>query len=177
MNIRAQIVTLASTPAGVSNREIAEAFGMSYSAAGSNLNRLTKQTRLYCGQRAGQPLRWFADKSHCDAWKLAAPNGQNAQTVMPQRLTAIGKPLKNRARQPSKAPPLLAGSDQRRAVPPPVTVDLAWRDPAGEVDYSRAVYTLDTTPKPTARWQMLPDEPPLGFAKLPLGASLMGVMA
>jgi len=150
MTIREQIITLASTPDGVCNKEVADAFGLAYAAAGSHLCRLAGQLRLFRGQRAGQPLRWFADCDHRDAWVTAAPTGVNAQTVILRR---------------------------KKAVPPPVTVDLHWRDPTGAVDYSRAVYTLDTTPRPTARWQMLPDEPPLGFGKLPLGATLAGVRA
>jgi len=177
MTIRDQIIALASRPHGVNSAELQAACNVSAYHVASETLTMVNGGRLYRGKRAGERLRWFTSTEARDAWMLAAPTGQNAQTVMPQRLTAIGKPLKNRSRQPSKAPPLLAGSDQRRAVPPPVTVDLAWRDPAGEVDYSRAVYTLDTTPRPTARWQMQPDEPPLGFGKLPLGATLAGVRA
>ena len=37
----------------------------------------------------------------------------------------------------------------------------------GEVDYSRAKWTRDTTPKPTARWQAQPDSGVSIFADHP----------
>lgn len=81
-----------------------------------------------------------------------------------QRLVDIGEKLKSKARQPSKAPPKLAGSDQGKyavirakpAVDAPVVLHGKPSDIRGAVDYSKAKITRDDTPKFDHRYQLPP---------------------
>lgn len=80
------------------------------------------------------------------------------------RLVAIGERLKSSARQPSKAPPKLTGSDQgknavikaRPANDAPVTLHSKPSDIKGDVDFSKAKVIVCPAPTHDARYQVDP---------------------
>jgi hypothetical protein len=117
--------------------------------------------------------RWFDTAEKAAAWEALPPlevtewrpkPGRPAKPKAP-KLVDIGARIKSKTRQPSKAPPVLAGSKRKplnaviRAKPAndaPVTLHGKPSDMRGEVDYSKAKITICPAPHAVARWQCAP---------------------
>lgn len=177
---RDKIAELSRHPEGVRMSAIVAALGISGNLAGRHVGKMMLQGRLYRAERAGARLRWFDAAERAEAWSAmpamepsewAAPR-RNAWAVIERKpkpirapkLVAIGGRIKNSTRQPSKAPPKLAGSDQGKnqvikakpGVDATVTLKSKPSDLRGAVDYSKAKITIDSTPKYDARYQVAP---------------------
>ena len=141
---------------------------------------MIRQKRIFRANRPGARMRWFDTAERAAAWE-AMPAVFPSEWSEPRRkawadnprppkppkakLVAIGQKIKSATRQPSKAPPLLAGSRARDpnaviAAKPgkAATVTLHGKpsDMRGQVDYSKAKITIDATPKYDARYQVAP---------------------
>jgi hypothetical protein len=177
---RDKIAELSRHPEGVRMSAIVAVLGISGNLAGRHVGKMMLQGRLYRAERAGARLRWFDTAERAAAWSAmpamepsewAAPR-RNAWAVIERKpkpirapkLVAIGGRIKNSTRQPSKAPPKLAGSDQGKnqvikakpGIDATVTLKSKPSDPRGAVDCSKAKVTIDSTPKYDARYQVAP---------------------
>lgn len=99
---RDRIVEMAARPGGVSSAMIQQALHTSAASIATTMACLEKQKRVVRGKRAGYKLHWFTTAEARDAWQNVVPKGQNHNTIKPQGLVDIGKPVPgSRARAPS----------------------------------------------------------------------------
>lgn len=176
---------------GASIAKVSTLLDISRKDAHRHLLQMLKQGRLHLSRRAGAVGRWFDTAERAQAWaalpavdpsewrkKPGRPPAVN-KAPKPQtapKLVAIGERIKNKTRQPSKAPPLLAGSQKNRkpndvirakpANDAPVTLHGKATDMRGTVDYSRAKITICPAPQFNYRHEYAPgSEAWTGFAK------------
>lgn len=130
--LRDRMVARADNPDGATAADFCAAVQRTPSQVQPHIYALESRKRLYRAQRAGQKLRFFADRLQRDAWVMAKQIGQNHQTVMPQaapkpaapKLVDVHEHIKSRARKPGLKPLPLAGSEtNRKAQPAPVSID------------------------------------------------------
>jgi hypothetical protein len=160
---------------GVSVSKLAMMLDISEKDAGRHCFQMVKQGRLWISRRAGCLARWFESEERAQCWatfpaaettelrrKPGRPPSVN-KAPKPPKLVAIGAKIKSSTRQPSKAPPLLKGSDRRnqaiKAKPAnDATVTLRGKpsDMRGPVDYSRAKITICPAPVSIYRHQYDP---------------------
>ncbi len=175
---RDRIAELSQHPDGVRMSAIMDLLSIGQNIANRHVSRMVGQGRLHRADRAGARLRWFDTAQRAAEW-AAMPAMEPSEWSEPRRkawaeverkpkpikapkLVAIGERLKNSTRQPSKAPPLLKGSDrnavirQKPGIDAGVTLHGKPSDMRGEVDYSRAKITICPAPQATARWQCAP---------------------
>jgi hypothetical protein len=184
---RDKIHAMSMEPGGVSMAQIMAACSIGLNNGGRHTLQMVHQGRLFRGERQGCRLRWFDTAERAQEWAAmppmepsewsvagfkawanpARPRSQkeaNREAARQVRLVAIGERLKNSARQPSKAPPKLAGSDQGKyeaikakpAQPAPVTLHGKPSDMRGTVDYSKAKITICPAPVSVYRYQYDP---------------------
>ena len=184
---RDKIHAMSMEPGGASMQQIMAACGVQLNNGGKHVLMMVQQGRLFRSVRQGCRLRWFDTAERAQEWAemppmepsewtepgLKAwrennrPRSQKAakrEAAKQARLTAIGERLKNNARQPSKAPPKLAGSDQGKyavikakpANDAPVTLKAKATDMRGAVDYSKAKVIVCPSPVSIYRHQYDP---------------------
>ena len=173
---RDQIMVMAQQDGdGASIAKVSERMDLGRKDAHRHLLQMVKQVRLYLSRRPGCVGRWFDTAERAQAWEaLPAAEvsewrkkpGRPPSVNKPPKLVAIGERIKNANRQPSKAPPLLKGSQKAKpvikAIPQKPGVDAAVTlkgkatDMRGEIDYSRAKITICPAPVSIYRYQYDP---------------------
>jgi hypothetical protein len=174
-------------PGGASMQQIMSACGVHLNNGGKHVLMMVQQGRLFRAVRQGCRLRWFDTAERAQAWAEMPPMVPSEWTepglkawrdndrprsqkekkraaARQARLVAIGERLKNSARQPSRPPPKLAGSDQGknqviRAKPAndaPVVLHGKPSDLRGAVDYSKAKLIVCPSPVSVYRHQYDP---------------------
>ena len=97
------VVALASRPGGVTNKCLRDALGITSVAAASALNVSARSDRTMSVEHPGDKdhrRRHFTSRAAADAW-LAGPAPARVEPRRPTpKLSAIGEPIKSRARQP-----------------------------------------------------------------------------
>lgn len=184
---RDKIHAMSMEPGGVSMAQIMATLCMGLNNGGRHVLQMVNQGRLFRASRKGSRLRWFDTAERAQEWAAMEPmepsewsepgfkawaendrprsqKEANREAARQARLVAVGERLKNSARQPSKAPPKLAGSDQSRnqvikakpANDAPVTLKAKATDMRGAVDYSRAKIIVCPSPVSVYRHQYDP---------------------
>ena len=172
-----------SRRSGTNAIDLRDTLGISSSAANLYLKRELDAGRLVRSKLhvPNGAAQCFATQAACDDWNKRIVKHieahKEAQRVVraEQKRVARLKAAKATAEWSNRM------ADKLRKVDPANDCAVNVSEPRGRalsgvVDYSRAKITRDTTPYPVARWAMQPDEAPT-FAKLPLGATLMGMTA
>jgi hypothetical protein len=166
---------MAAGPDGATSAAI-KALGIQHNSSSRHMVVLIQRGHIFRSERPGCRLRWFDTKARADSWAALpamVPSewekpGKKAWEDHParkRRMVAIGERIKSSARQPSKAPPLLKGSQrnkpgaelvvqQKPGKPAPVSIKAA---KAQAADFSKAKKTIIPPPKCTYRWQAIPD--------------------
>lgn len=184
---RDRIHAMSQQPGGVSMAQIMESCSIGLNNGGRHTLMMVHQGRLFRALRQGARLRWFDTAQRASEWSAMPPMEPSEWTepglkawrendrprsqkaakrvaAKQARLTAIGERIKNSARQPSKAPPKLAGSDQGKntvikakpADDAPVTLKVKATDMRGAVDYSKAKIIVCPSPVSVYRHQYDP---------------------
>ena len=167
---------------GTSYSLVESELGLPHASISASIYKLQRKGRLFKAMRAGCRARWFNTAERAAEWaakpKMVVsefnPTRQKAtqHPAQARRMAAIGERLKSKARQPSKAPPLMKGSsgnkpgDQlvtQQKPAKPASVHIADRSISfqkREADYSGAKITRYESPKFDARYQVDPDSIP-----------------
>lgn len=191
---RSKIISMSAEEGGASSARLMAEYGIRLSSIGKHFKALEARVMIFRASRPGCRLRWFDTAQRAADW-AALPMAEESDWSAPRAkawahtprkekppkvavlrvkeqnavaLVAIGERIKSNARQPSKAPPALKGSQRNRVVPTkpsepaPVNLKSKATDMRGKVDYSRAKVTLCPSTGYDARYQLAPDTRVLG---------------
>lgn len=124
-SLRDRMVARANNPDGATAADFCTAVQRTPSQVQPHIYALESRKRLYRAQRAGQKLRFFADRLHRDAWLMVKSVGQTCFTTGgTPKLVDVHQHIKSRARKPGLKPLALMGSEtNRKAQPAPVSID------------------------------------------------------
>lgn len=92
ITIREQIEAMSDGKNGVCCADIKNRFGIQTATANSHLHELTRQKRIFRGQRAGLRLRWFKTEALRDEWHLGVSRGDESYAATPLQERRNPKP-------------------------------------------------------------------------------------
>ena len=142
------IQCLANTPAGVTGAELTTALKMAHSTAHTHIRKQVDAGKIHMRVGLGligRSVRYFTDAAAADAWrddldKVPLRPVKPAPVKKPQRLPQV----EIRACQPVVT--LRPAASGARAVGDAIITD-------------KTKFTIDTTQRPTARWQLIQEAP------------------